>query len=325
MIFLKNRLSISQSVFFISRNNFVNLYMKLIPENYLIMKIDYSECKSCRLCINVCPSKILDVNEDKQTYFREERKHICLECGHCMAVCSTQAITVNSMTYENDFELITENTVDYSKFHNFLKTRRSVREFKNKPVEKEKLQQIIEAVSTAPFGAQDDGIQISIITDKKIISEALPLMSQFYNQLVNWFKNPMMRFIIKKKVEIETYNTISKHLMPMAKIGHYNLENYNAITRDAPAILIFHAKPEAEEHTEDAHICNTIAMLAAHSLGLGAAIIGLIGPAVNKSQELKKMFKIPKENEVITSLIIGYPKYKYLYTLKRNRHKVNYI
>jgi len=289
------------------------------------MKIDINKCKNCHLCIKVCPSKILDTNENNKTYFIEERKHICLECGHCMAICSTQAITVNELSYENDFTLIKDNTIEYNDFYNFLQTRRSVREFKNKPVEKEKIQQILDAISTAPYGATDDGISISVITDKKIIEESLPLMSDFYTKLVKWFKNPLMRFIIKKKVGIETFNTINNHLMPMAKLGHYSLNEYNAITRDAPAIIIFHSKPEAEEHTEDAHIYNTIAMLSAHSLGLGTTIIGLIGPAVNKSNELKKNFKIPTENQVITSLIIGYPKYKYLYSIKRSRQKINWI
>ena len=286
------------------------------------MKINYQICQNCRLCVQVCPSKILSVNENKQTYFKEERKHICLECGHCMAVCSTQAITVNSMTYEKDFEQIPENNINYPEFINFLKTRRSVREFKNKPVEKEKLQQIIEAISTAPFGAENDGISISIITEKSVIEKSLPLMSKFYRDLKKWFKNPMIRYIIKKKEGIETFNTIKNHLMPMINLNHYDLSSYNAITRDAPAIIIFHSKPDAEEHTEDAHICNTIAMLTAHSLGLGTTIIGLIGPAVNKFPELKDLFKIPQENKVITSIIIGYPKYKYLYSVKRHRQHV---
>ena len=289
------------------------------------MKINYQICQNCRLCVQVCPSKILSVNENKQTYFKEERKHICLECGHCMAVCSTQAITVNSMTYEKDFEQIPENNINYPEFINFLKTRRSVREFKNKPVEKEKLQQIIEAISTAPFGAENDDISISIITEKSVIKKSLPLMSKFYRDLKKWFKNPMIRYIIKKKEGIETFNTIKNHLMPMINLNHYDLSSYNAITRDAPAIIIFHSKPDAEEHTEDAHICNTIAMLTAHSLGLGTTIIGLIGPAVNKFPELKDLFKIPQENKVITSIIIGYPKYKYPYSVKRNRQKVTWI
>ena len=289
------------------------------------MKINYQICQNCRLCVQVCPSKILSVNENKQTYFKEERKHICLECGHCMAVCSTQAITVNSMTYEKDFEQIPENNINYPKFINFLKTRRSVREFKNKPVEKEKLQQIIEAISTAPFGAENDGISISIITEKSVIKKSLPLISKFYRDLKKWFKNPMIRYIIKKKEGIETFNTIKNNLMPMINLNHYDLSSYNAITRDAPAIIIFHSKPDAEEHTEDAHICNTIAMLTAHSLGLGTTIIGLIGPAVNKFPKLKDLFKIPQENKVITSIIIGYPKYKYLYSVKRNRQKVTWI
>ena len=38
----------------------------------------------------------------------------------------------------------------------------------------------------------------------------------------------------------------------------------------------------------------TYAMLAAHSFGLGATIIGLISPAINKVKEIKELFQIPE-------------------------------
>jgi nitroreductase len=234
-----------------------------------------------------------------------------------MAVCSTRAITINELTYENDFMILPKNHEDYSVFLRMLDTRRSVREFKDKPVEIEKIDSILEAISKAPFGSKHDSVGINIITDKKIINEALPLMSAFYDKLEKWFKNPLMRMMIKRNAGTEAFNTIKNHLMPMVKMGHYKLKGYNAITRDAPVIIIFHADPGAEEHTEDAIIYNTIAMLAAHAQGLGSTIIGLIGPAVNKSQQLKEIFKIPAENKVVTSLVLGYPKYNYLYAIKR--------
>jgi nitroreductase/NAD-dependent dihydropyrimidine dehydrogenase PreA subunit len=289
------------------------------------MKIDNNKCKSCRICINVCPIKILAVNDQNETFFKPEKTHLCLECGHCMAVCSTQAITVNKLNYETDFILLPKKNQDFSIFFEMLNSRRSVRAFKSKPVEKEKIQQILEAVSKSPFGAKHDGVEINVITDLSEINKALPLMSKFYDNLEKWYKNPLMRLIIKHKIGIEGFNTIKNHLMPMVKMGHYNLKDYNAITRDAPVILIFHAKPDAEEHTEDAIIYNTIAMLSAHAMGLGATIIGLIGPAVNKFPDLKQIFRIPNENKVVTSLILGYPKYEYLYSIKRNRQKITWV
>ena len=69
----------------------------------------------------------------------------------------------------------------------------------------------------------------------------------------------------------------------------------------------------------------TYAMLAAHSFGLGATIIGLISPAINKVKELKELFKIPEENEAVISLILGYPKYKYKRIIKREKRDINWV
>ena len=137
-------------------------------------------------------------------------------------------------------------------------------------------------------------------------------MSKFYNDLVKWLKNPVSRFMIKRQITKETYNTITNHIVPAAKAGHYDTKSGNDnITRNAPVIMIFHANKGAEEHTNNALICVTYAMLAAHSFGLGTTIIGLIPPAINKVKELKVLFQIPEENEAVISLILGYPKYKY--------------
>jgi nitroreductase len=97
------------------------------------------------------------------------------------------------------------------------------------------------------------------------------------------------------------------------------------ITRNAPAIILFHANKGAEEHTVDAHIYLTYSLLAAHSLGLGAAAIGLIGPAINQSKPLRKLFKIPDGNEIVESMIVGYPKLQFKRAIVRPRTKVTFI
>ena len=59
-------------------------------------------------------------------------------------------------------------------------------------------------------------------------------------------------------------------------------------------------------------------MLAAQSLGLGTTIIGLVPPVVDRSKTLRKHFGIPKDNQVSTSLILGYPKYRYKKSIHRD-------
>jgi len=89
---------------------------------------------------------------------------------------------------------------------------------------------------------------------------------------------------------LATYNTVKNHVYPIAKLGNYKLENGDRITRNAPAILIFHANKGAEAHTHNAIIYATHAMLAAHSLGLRATMISLVPEVINKSTSNKGHF-----------------------------------
>jgi len=90
-------------------------------------------------------------------------------------------------------------------------------------------------------------------------------------------------------------------------------------------MILFLADKNEEDIRQDISIAATYGMLAMHSLGLGGSIMDIIPPAIEKSKELRTLFGIPENYEVITSLIIGYPKYKYLRGIKRNLKSVQWL
>ncbi|OQX99012.1 MAG: hypothetical protein B6I20_10390 [Bacteroidetes bacterium 4572_117] len=287
-------------------------------------KIEQKLCKKCKLCIEVCPVNIIGFEEEK-VFFIPEREAICLKCGQCMAICNTKAIKIENISYENQLFDLPENKILYNDLIGFLANRRSVRNFKDKPVAKEMLQKIIDSLAFAPFGSSPNKVNITVVNNRKIIESALPFISEFLDNIVKWIENPFMRFMIKFKKGMETYNTIKNHLYPIAKLGNYKLGYGDRITRNAPTILIFHANKGAEEHTNNSLIYATYAILAAHSLGLGASMIGLVPAGINKIQKVKHIFNIPDENEAIISVIIGYQKYKYKRAIKRDKENINWI
>ncbi len=288
--------------------------------------INLETCDRCSLCIAVCPYKIFEKDQSEQVFLNPEKIEFCVKCGHCMAICKSKSITIEGLSYDNNFYDLLETNIDSDSFINFLANRRSIRNFKDKEVPKEILQKIIDATSFAPYGVSPKDPMITVVQNKEIIEKALLLMSNFYEDLVKWIKNPISRYMIKRGINQETFNTITHHIVPAAKTGHYNTKSGNDnISRSAPVIMIFHANKGAEEHTNNAIICVTYAMLAAHSFGLGTTIIGLIPPAINKVNELKELFQIPEENEAVMSLILGYPKYKYKRTIKREKREINWI
>ena len=288
--------------------------------------IDANTCTKCELCVKICPAGIIEKTGNINVSFRKDRTDICIHCGHCMAMCETKSISIEGISYETNFRELPVASVDYRQLMEFLMTRRSVRIFQNKPVTREVVDRILDVISTAPFGVSPDNVEITVITDKSLIEKAVPEMSKIYMQLGKIIKIPALGWLIRRSMSQETTNTLMNFIVPHINKGHYSYsDGIDDIARNAPALFLFHAPKGAEEHTVDAHIYLTYALLAAHSLGLGATAIGLIGPAINQSKSLRTKFRIPAGNEVVETMILGYPKLKFKRAIIRPRKKVAYI
>lgn len=291
----------------------------------MVSTVDTEKCGKCKKCIDVCPCNVIGFNPEEEVHFIEERTPICLKCGQCMAICSTKAINVDGLSYHIDFMDLPDHDVDHTNFINFLANRRSIRNFKDKPISSELIRQILESVAYAPNGAEPEKINLTVINDRKRMEEALPYIAEFLDNIVKWMDHPIASRMIKRKRGQETFNTIKNHLYPIAKLGNYKLEFGDRITRNAPAIIIFHADKGAEAHTDNSIIYATYTMLAAHALGLGATMIGIVPNAINKVPKVREIFRIPDQHEAVMSVIIGFPKYKYQRTIKRNKQTIHWF
>jgi nitroreductase/Pyruvate/2-oxoacid:ferredoxin oxidoreductase delta subunit len=288
--------------------------------------VNHSSCVKCELCVLICPAGIVSQTDTGEIFFRQDRVDVCIKCGHCMAMCGHKSISIEGLSYDTNFQALPGLTFDPAAFKNFLLTRRSVRVFQDRPVPRELLEEIVDMLSTVPFGVHPDNVQITVIKDKSLIEKAVPLMSAMYRQMHKLFRAPLLGWLILKSMPKEVSNTMKNFIMPHIDKGFYvNPVEVDDIARNAPAMILFHAAKGAEEHSVDAHICLTYALLAAHSLGLGATAIGLIGPAINHSKPLRKLFRIPDGNEVVEAMILGYPKYRFKHAIYRPKKNVTYL
>lgn len=285
-------------------------------------KINQSSCKNCGICAKVCPNNI--IGQNGKIHFIKEREHLCLQCGQCMAVCPTKSVHVKGLS-DDDFYELARTKSKYKSFIDVLSSRRSVRTFKNRPVNEELIDEIIDTLSYAPFGAAPEKMEISIINNRKTIESALPLISDFLNGIKKLIENPIAAKVLRLLTGKEEFQTIKNHIYPIAKGGIYNLDNGDGITRGAPSIITIHAPKDAEAHSNNGIIYATYIMLAAHAIGLGATMTECVIPPINRSKKLKQIFQIPDNNEAIMSVIVGYPKYHYKRTIKRNKHKVHKV
>ena len=143
---------------------------KIIPET----------CQKCGLCADVCPNQIMEWVQGKEPGFRADRLSLCIQCGHCMAVCPTQSIIAGGLSYEKDFFDLPMGGLRECDFFNFIASRRSVRNFQDKPVPREMLQRIIDAVTLAPMGFPPHKVEVTVVQNRSIILKALPQMMKLH-------------------------------------------------------------------------------------------------------------------------------------------------
>jgi nitroreductase/NAD-dependent dihydropyrimidine dehydrogenase PreA subunit len=290
--------------------------------------INTQTCKACGACADVCPNHT--TYKDDSTGIMgvyETRIKLCEKCGQCMAVCPTLSINVEGLSYEKDFAPLPENGPYEDLFYKMIASRRSVRNFKDKPVSWELLEKIADAIRCSPLSFPPHKTEITIVQNREIIKQALPLMIDMYDMLVKMMDNPVMKMIIKKSAGPDQFRTLENHVIPIMKDKLPELRSGadDAITRSAPAMIIFHADKNSDNYRTDINIAVTFGILAAHALGLGATIIELIPAAIDKEKKLRKLFLIPDNNAVVASMIVGYPKYKYQRSIKRSLKSVTWL
>ena len=56
----------------------------------LVLKVIPSWCKGCRICVNLCPKNVLELDEDNKIVIA--RREDCIKCGQCELRCPDFAI-----------------------------------------------------------------------------------------------------------------------------------------------------------------------------------------------------------------------------------------
>ncbi len=280
--------------------------------------VDLETCKGDGICVDVCPEDVLAILDGKASTMEERLDH-CILCGHCVAVCPTEALVMPQLPLE-DFEEQGRLPFEYEDFLSFLLLRRSVREFKNRPVEKDKLDRILAAAATAPMGMPPHSTEVLVLDQRDELDFLLAEVVKDYASMAKAFSNPVGRAIVRLASGKEDYKMLKEYIVDLAKYANeaYARDGTDRYMYRAPVLMLFHGNRWAMSYEENAHLVCHHAMLAALSLDLGTTIIGMVPPIVDRSKTLRQRYGIPKDNRVVTSLILGYPKYRYQKSIHRD-------
>jgi nitroreductase len=251
----------------------------------------------------------------------------CNECGHCKAVCPTNAPILSHLN-EEEFEGLPqiEKLPQASDFLRFLRGRRSLRIYRKKPVEVEKLKLILEAGRFAPTGGNRQACEYAVVRGRKILDRVCTLTFQALSEEAKKIREALERHRRLKEPLLETY--VSRQFYPpmWERMGQKWEEGVDQLLYHAPALVVIHVKKGAATTSEmDTGLAGMQMVLMAETLGLGSCFIGFLVFALENSNELKEALKIPPDHQAHMAFTVGYPDVEFLRLVGRNPARVTWL
>jgi len=294
-----------------------------------MIHIDAATCKPCGLCGDVCPRHLTEVvgeGDDKRTVVVSERAELCMRCGHCAAVCPTESIAVDGLE-PAAFGDRAPLEVEDAQLLTLLRQRRSVRRYKQRPVPREALDRIVEAVHAAPTGTGSVSNGVIVVDRRERIAEMMDHVYGLYEKLDGALKNPIARFFVKRRAGARGLGTLERFVMPgMRWYMRWRVEGRgDEISRDCPALVLFLGPADEPMVAENCTVAAFHAVLMAETLGVGSCFNHLIPPACNRVPELRAMLGLAEGAEVHTSVTFGYPRIKFRRAILRRAAEVRFL
>ena len=257
----------------------------------VMIKVDESLCITCGSCIRACPGGL--ITKKDFPFPIENGWDLCIDCGHCVAICPTGAMHQRSMGPEDCEEIDIHLIPKWDRVKQYLTSRRSIRGFIHKPIEKEKVMELLDVARYAPNGANRQVLRWVVINDAVKVH-------QIASMTIDWMK------VVKEKAPA-LYEEANLEVFVSAWDG-----GQDRISRGAPCVIMAFAPKDERTAPPAAMIAIHQIQLAAPALGLGTSYTGSINTAAQSYPPLIEMFGMPEGYIPHATCVIGYPAERYL-------------
>jgi len=257
-----------------------------------LFTVNPETCNRDGICAAVCPLGIIDWQKGALPVPASDAEKSCIRCGHCVAVCPTGSLNHRDMPVADCPPVRPEWALAADQCAHFLRARRSIRVYREKPVEREKLARLIDMARYAPSGINSQGARWLVLGNR----EELRRLAGIVIDWMHWLQANMPELAQALHVgrTIERWHA-----------GH------DVILRGAPALIVAYAEKDNRMAPSTCTIALTTLELAATSLGLGGCWAGYFNAAATTFPPMMAALGLPEGHQCYGAMMIGYPKFAY--------------
>jgi nitroreductase/NAD-dependent dihydropyrimidine dehydrogenase PreA subunit len=257
------------------------------------INVDQEKCKHDGVCAAVCPMGIIALKDGSTVPgLVAGLEELCIKCGHCVAVCPHGALSLDEMKAADCPPVRADMALGSEQAEQFFRSRRSIRTYRAKAVEREKLARLIDMAHYAPTGSNSQQVQWLVINSR----EQLHVLA---GMIID-----MLRHLIKEGHPL----TVTYRLERSVEAWEAGID---PVLRGAPALVIAHAPKGYALAQVDCTAALTFLDLAAPTSGLGTCWAGFFMMAAAQWPPLQEALALPDENACFGAMMIGYPKYNF--------------
>lgn len=265
--------------------------------NLTNFKVDEAKCIGCGLCKRVCPSMLIDLDEDRKVQIKEVERldwYGCWGCQHCMTVCPAGAISIFGKDPQDSLPMA-EAGAD-TVLDSLVAGRRSCRHYKDENVDRDMLADMLKILECTPTAGNKQKIEYTIIDDKEG-------MKKFREILGRETKKMTAQGIYPFSWDEESFG-IMEDRGPQAMNG-------DIFFCSAPHLFIPHMPKQFGSAPTDIGLTLAYFELLCASRGLGAVYLGFPLNIIKMLPEVKALLQIPEDHYFGVALGFGYPEFTY--------------
>ncbi len=257
------------------------------------LTIDRDLCRQDGLCAAECPTQVIQFKgPGNYPELIPEAETMCLRCGHCVAVCSHGALDHAAVPVADCPPIDKALAVSEDQAVQFLRSRRSVRRFKDRPVEPETVQRLIEIARYAPTSSNGQLVEWAVISDRERLRELSA-------KVIQW-----MRGLMAADPQCKAMPYLPK------LVDGWDAGN-DTVLRSAPCLVTAMAPAQDRHGMVNLTLALSYLELAAPVFGIGTCWAGLLQGALMANPNLKPLAGIGQDYPFHYPMMIGYTSARY--------------